>query len=195
MRKVFISIAIVLLLAAPAFAGYPEEYYGVPLEDGCFEIEAFIPEGGWHDMNPWGMISPEENIIWFGELCVENDVATLEFTQVGTRHCTSSIYNHNIEQCWAWLFNPVGVSDPVVMFWDNGFYLTSVDFGDNFYAYDALTVNADGTMVYVEGVFEFVTPLWFYESDEFTRTRYNVSERQTDIRNRQPKRSLGRRGR
>jgi hypothetical protein len=34
-------------------------------------------------------------------------------------------------------------------------------------------------MVFVEGVFEFGPPFWWIESDEFTRWKFLVRERQT----------------
>ena len=82
MRRQIIILSLVLMVAGFVFAGYPEEYFGPPLPDGCMEVEAWVPHGGFHDMNPWSMPSPEEGIIWFGTLCVDDPVAVLEFTQL-----------------------------------------------------------------------------------------------------------------
>ena len=185
MKRGSIIILFALLVTATTWAGYPANYFGPPLPDGCIEIEAWVPAGGFHDMNPWSMPSPEEGIIWFGSLCVDGPIAVLEFTQLGGRYCQWSIFNPNIEECYAWAWLTIGVPDRHVMTWqpefapDWGFYLTSLFVGEWTWFYESLTDNGDGTMMFVEGAFGYILPSWFVESDEHTRWRFTVREKQT----------------
>jgi hypothetical protein len=184
-RNIIVLTMAAVMFAGTALAGYPEEYYGQPLPEGCIEIEAWVPAGGFHDMNPWSMPSPEESIIWFGSLCVDDPIAVLEFTQLGGRYCTRSIFNPNIEECYAWVWLTIGVPDRHVMTWqpefapDWGFYLTSIFIGEWTWLYDSLTNNGDETMTFIEGAFGYVLPSWFVESDDYTRWRFTVREKQT----------------
>ena len=187
MRRQIIILSVLLFVGGLAFAGYPEDYFGPPLPEGCIEIEAYTPTGWYHDMNPWSGASPEEGIMWFGELCVEGPVAVLEFTKLGGRYCTPSIFNPNIDECYAFPWFTISKPDRHVMTWqpefgpDWGFYLTSVHTGDWNWIYDSLTNNGDDTATFIEGVFEFITPLWYVESDDFTRWKFLVSEAHTPI--------------
>jgi hypothetical protein len=166
-------------------AGYPEEYYGPPIPDGCIEIEAYVPAGWFLDRNPWSMPSPEENIFWFGELCVEGNVAVLEFTELGNRTCRETPWGTRDDEplCFSGWTMKLSQPDRHVMAWDPsfpvdwGFYIASVHFDDWLWRYDSLTVTTGGDMVFVEGVFEFVTPLWWVESNDFTRWKFLVRER------------------
>ena len=185
MRRSIIILITVLLMAGGVFAGYPEEYYGPPLPEGCTEIEAWVPAGWFHDRNPWGMISPEEGIIWFGTLCVEGPVAVLEFKQLGGRHCTPSIFNPSIEECFAWHWMNISNPDRHVMAWDPafdpdwGFYQASVSAGDWMWIYDSLTNLGGEESMFVEGTWHFYPPLVWEESNEFTRWKFLMRERQT----------------
>ncbi len=184
-RQIIILIVAIFAIAGSLWAGYPDDYFGPPLPDGCTEVEAWVPAGGWHDMNPWSMPSPEESIIWFGTLCVDDPVVVLEFTRLGGRYCTPSIFNPNIDECYAWTWMTITKPDRHVMTWDPdfapdwGFYLTSIFAGDWTWFYESLTNNDDGTMTFVEGAFEFEQPLWYVESDDHTRWKFIVREKQT----------------
>jgi len=186
MRRQIIVLSLALLLVAGGvFAGYPEDYFGPPLPEGCIKIEAYVPSGWFLDRNPWSMPSPEESIFWFGTLCVEGPVAVLEFTELGSRYCKPSIFNPNIEECYARTWLTISKPDRHVMAWDTnfepdwGFYIASVHTGDWTWTYDSLTNNDNGTMTFVTGTFDFITPLWWVESDNHTRWKFLVSEKHT----------------
>ncbi len=182
-----IIILFVLLATAMAWGGYPDEYYGPPLPEGCSDVEAYVPSGGFLDRNPWSMPSPEEGIFWFGQLCVEGPVAVLEFTQLAGRHCTPSIYNPSIDECFAWLWMNISDPDRHVMTWDPafapdwGFYQASVSAGDWQWYYDSLTNLGGDQRMFVEGVWEFFPPLIWEEFDGRTRWMFLVSPRTTPI--------------
>ena len=182
MRRQIIILSLALLLVAGAvFAGYPEEYFGPPLPEGCIEIEAYVPSGWFLDRNPWSMTSPEESIFWFGERCIEGPVAVLEFKSIAGRHCYESLFG--FEKCYAWHWSNISYPDRHVMVWDfppdSGFYLTSIFKGDWEWFYESLTNQGDGTFVFTEGVFDFVSPFWWLESDNYTRWKFLVTERHT----------------
>jgi len=181
-----IAVMFLALMVTPSLmAAYPEDYFGPPLPDGCMEIEAYVPEGGFLDRNPWSMPSPEEGIFWFGTLCVEGGVAALEFTQIANRAC----YKHpwgipgDPDVCYAGWTIEIREPDRHVMAWDLdfkvdwGFYIASIFMGEWEWQYESLTARADGTAVFVTGVFEYVQPLWFVESDKWTRWKFLVSPR------------------
>ena len=86
MRRHIIILLTLVAVAGIAYGGYPDDYYGPPILEGCIDIEAYTPTGWYHDMNPWSAPSPEEGVIWFGTLCVDGPVAVLEFTQLAGRH-------------------------------------------------------------------------------------------------------------
>ncbi|MHC4371004.1 MAG: hypothetical protein ACYSW8_25625 [Planctomycetota bacterium] len=185
MRRQIIVLFVTLLVAGAAFGGYPEEYYGPPLPDGCMDVEAYVPSGWFHDRNPWSMPSPEEGIFWFGTLCVEGGVAALEFTRLGSRRCYEAPWGTpgNPPICFAGYTIEISRPDRHVMAWDPdfdidwGFYLASVHFGEWIWSYESLTAIEGNDMVFVTGVFEFITPLWYVESDDYTRWKFLVSPR------------------
>jgi hypothetical protein len=178
---------MLVVTAGIAAAGYPEDYFGPPVPDGCMEIEAYVPSGWFLDRNPWSMPSPEEGILWFGTLCVEDGIAVLEFTSLAGRHCRESPWGtiDDPEVCYAWHMLDISNPDRHVMPWDPdfdpdwGFYLASVHAGEWIWFYESLTDNGDGSMTFVEGAFEFITPLWYVESDNYTRWKFLVTERET----------------
>jgi len=177
-------IILCLLLVVPAgivLAGYPEDYFGPPAPNGCIKVEAYVPSGWFHDRNPWSMPSPEETVFWFGELCVENGVAVLEFTQLGSRRCYENPWG--LEECYAGWLIEISKPDRHLMAWDPdfdidwGFYLAKVHFRDWEWSYESLTASTGNDMVFVTGVFEFITPFWWVESDNWTRWKFLVSPR------------------
>lgn len=185
MRRQIVILFLAVLIAAPALAGYPQEYYGAPLPDGCMEIEAYVPSGWFHDRNPWSMPSPEEGVFWFGTLCVEGGVAVLEFDRLGSRRCYEAPWGMpgDPEICFAGYTIEVSKPDRHVMAWDLnfevdwGFYIASVHFGNWEWSYESLTVVSPNEWVFVTGVFDFITPLWWVESDTWTRWKFLVSPR------------------
>ena len=87
------------------------------------------------------------------------------------------------EICWsAWVIE-ISTPDRHVMAWDPdfdfdwGFYIASVHFGDWLWSYESLTGTTGADMIFVTGVFEFITPLWWVESDDFTRWKWSVRPR------------------
>ena len=187
MRRNVIILGVLILVTAAAWGGYPDEYYGQPLPQGCTEIEAYTPTGWYHDMNPWSMPSPEEGVIWFGTLCVDGPVAVLEFTHLAGRHCTPSIFNPNIDECFAWSWMTISNPDRHVMTWDPdfdpdwGFYQASVSAGDWHWYYDSLTNLGGDQAMFVEGAWRLFPPYFWEESDQFTRWKFLVSPKVTPL--------------
>lgn len=181
MRRQIVILFLVLAVTGTVCAGYPPEYYGPRLPDGCMDIEAYVPSGWFHDRNPWSMPSPEEHIFWFGELCVEGGVAALEFTRLGSRRCYEDPWG--FERCFASYTIPLSTPDRHVMAWDPnleidwGFYLASIHFDNWEWSYESLTASTLGNMIFVTGVFDFITPFWWTESDTWTRWKWLVSPR------------------
>jgi len=181
MRRMIIVLVAALMVPLAALAGYPEDYYGPPLPNGCMDVEAFVPDGWFHDRNPWSMPSPEENIFWFGTLCVESGIAVLEFDRLGSRRCYENPWG--FIECFAGYTIEISTPDRHVMAWDPafpidwGFYLASVHFGNWEWSYESLTAATGRDMVFVTGVFHFITPLWWVEDDSYTRWKFLVSPR------------------
>ena len=190
MRRSIVILSLLLVVSVGiAAAGYPEEYFGPPAPEGCIDIEAYIPAGWFLDRNPWSMPSPEEGIMWFGTLCAENGVAELEFTSLGGRYCQEAPWGTigDPPVCFVWHMLDIREPDRHVMPWDPdfapdwGFYIASVHLGEWIWRYDSLTNNDDGTMTFVEGAFEFITPFWYIESDDYTRWKFLVREKTSKI--------------
>lgn len=184
-RKIFFTLCL-LMIAAGAMAGYPDRYYGPPTTlDGCIDIEAYIPEGGWLDRNPWGMRSPEEIFFFFGELCIEDGIAVVEFKEITFRYCRPSPWGTRGDPdiCFAADWG-IEISRPerYVLPWDPafptdwGFYIAQVWNGEVF-LYESLTHLGDDEFLFVSGAFEIELPVWLIESDEWTRTDFLISPR------------------
>jgi hypothetical protein len=191
-----------MISAANVFGSYPEQYYGPRLPDGCIEIEAYIPEGWYLDRYPWSSPSPEENIFWFGTLCVEGDVAIIEFTELGPRRCRPAPWGTIEDEpiCFSsWTLDIE--NDRHVMPWDPefdvdwGFYIAQVFMGDWIWFYESLSVDESRNFfVFVQGAFEFITPLWYVESDEYSRWKFKVKERSVETKVQMYRLPGGRRG-
>lgn len=187
MRRQIIVLLVALMVPLAALAAYPEDYYGPPIPDGCMDVEAFVPDGWFLDRNPWSMPSPEEDIFWFGELCVESGIAMLEFTHLGSRRCYKYPWGMpgDPDVCYAGWLIEISTPDRHIMAWDPdfeidwGFYIASVHFGDWLWSYESLTAIEGGDMIFVTGVFEYAQPLWYLESDNWTRWKFLVSPRTT----------------
>lgn len=181
MRRQIMILFLVLLGAVVVEGSYPEDYYGPRLPDGCMDIEAYVPSGWFHDRNPWSMPSPEESVFWFGTLCVEGRVAVLEFTRLGSRRCYENPFG--FEECFAGWTIEISKPDRHVLPWDLdfeidwGFYLAKVHFGNWEWSYESLTAGTGRDMMFVTGVFDFITPFWWVESDQWTRWKFRVSPR------------------
>ena len=188
-RQVVILFLALMISAVTVSGGYPEEYYGPPVLDGCIDIEAYVPEGWYLDRYPWSAVSPEEKMFWFGTLCVEGNVAVIEFTQFGGRVCREEPWGtrEDNQLCWAWSLYNIANPDRHVMPWDPdfdvdwGFYLASVSIGEWDWAYDSLTNLGDGTFMFVEGVWHFAPPFWWAESDEWSRWKFLVTPREAKV--------------
>ncbi len=185
MRRMIIVLLVALMVPLAALGAYPEDYYGPPLPDGCMDVEAFVPDGWFHDRNPWSMPSPEESIFWFGTLCVESGIAVLDFDRLGGRYCYEAPWGtiDDPPVCFAGWTIELSHPDRHVMAWDPnfeidwGFYIASVHFGDWEWSYESLTVRAPFEWIFVTGVFDFITPLWWVESDTWTRWKWLVTPR------------------
>jgi hypothetical protein len=179
MRRQIIILLVAVLAAAVVEGGYPEEYYGPPILEGCIEIQAYVPEGWYLDRYPWSAVGPEEKIFWFGTLCVEGAVAVIEFTEFGSRHCYENPFG--FEECWSSYQYDITEPDRHVMAWDPswevdwGFYQAQVSIGEWNFAYDSVTNRGDGTFMFVQGVWHFDPPFWWAESDEFSRWKFLVA--------------------
>lgn len=185
MKRLLSAIISVLLCAAPVLAGYPEGYAGDRLPDGCHEVEAWIVD--WHDMNPWGQYSPVGTNFWFGELCVDGDVAILEFESIGTRVCKQSPWGGfgNPEVCSStW----IGDSNqwPYVLVYDQGLYESSVaiqdENGDPVLLFEALTYTEEQLeALFVTGAWKIVGTIFLEDDDRYTRTKWRIRQRQTPL--------------
>ena len=174
MKKILSTLfGIFMLGAVTVSAGWPDEYVGDELPDGCLQIEAEIVE--WLDMNAWGMVSPV-GVVVIGELCVQSGVATLSFEWMVSRECEETPWGQvgNPENCRYRVGTRLRGPDKVMPF-QNGAYVAYVHSPSGVVPYEALTwIEEDGAGRFVSGVFDFVTPLWFYESDEYTRVEWVV---------------------
>lgn len=83
--------------------------------------------------------------------------------------------------CEYWAPRPIKGWGKHVLAWtpkyetELGLYLSSIQAQYPFWKYESFTYNGGNDGSFTEGVFEFVTPLWFFESDLFTRKKYVVS--------------------
>lgn len=185
MRRQIVILFVAVMMAGSLMAAYPEDYYGPPIPDGCMDIQAYVPDGWFLDRNPWSMPSPEEGIFWFGTLCVDGGVAALEFTQIASRACYKQPWGtrEDPDICYAGWMVEIREPDRHVMAWDLdfqvdwGFYIASIFMGDWEWQYESLTVIEGDDMVFVTGTFEYHQPLWFVESDKWTRWKFLVSPR------------------
>ena len=186
MRRQIIILIAVLLVALPLAAQYPGKYYEqpLPLANGqCVQVEAYL--SAYLDMNPWSMPDPTGAYFLFGTLCAEGDSAVLTFEEMASRKCRQapwgSVDDKPIcDQYFA--VRPLRNIIRHVLPWvaDNtgsGFYLASMAATYPFWNYESLTYHGNNCATYVEGVFEFVTPLWYLESDLFTRRVYDIAPR------------------
>jgi len=187
MRRQIIILIAVLLVAGPLVAQYPDWYYGqpLPIDSGqCVEVQAYL--SCYHDMNPWSMPDPTESYFLFGTLCVDGGSAILTFEEMASRKCRPAPFGsvddtpicdqyyapRQLRKVSRHVLPWVGDSGP-----DGGFYLSSMAASYPFFNYEALTYEGDDMATYVEGVFEFVTPLWYQESNLFTRRVYKIAPR------------------
>ena len=185
MRKILTFVAI-LILASTAFAGYPDDYIGDQLPDGCFMVETWITD--WHDRNPWGQVDPTGAYFLFGTLCVKpgSDVAVLDLTELAWRRCHEAPWGTpgNPLICHA---QPAGEwrAGRHVLAWDAGVYISGVWIEDTggwaVYHFDALTYDAEsGTARWVQGVW-WLDVMWLVDDDRYTRTTWTVQPRQVEV--------------
>ena len=174
MRKILTTLlGIFMLGAVAASGGWPDEYVGDELPDGCGQFEAEVVE--WLDMNPWGQVSPV-GVVVIGDVCVANDVATFHLGWIVSRECREAPWGSqdDTEVCSYRVGSRMRVPDKVMPF-QNGAYVAYVHAQDGSVPYEALTwSDEDGAGRFVSGTFDFVSPLWFYESDEHTRVEWVV---------------------
>lgn len=187
MRMLRWLVFALVLVAAPAGAGYPAHYIGDPIPDGTvLSVEAWLVD--FHDRLPYGMRDPSGHYYLFGTLTVDDGVAVLEFDAIAGRYCSASIYNHNIEECYARQWNP-DYYERHVLALDAGVYIASVWNGE-VWLFEALTYDAEtGTATFTVGAFaQDTAPPWLLDSDDYSRWRYTVRERQTPVRSRSGRR-------
>jgi len=184
-RQIIILVAVILMAAGTSVAQYPEVYMGspLPLADGdCVDVEAYL--SCYLDMNPWSMPNPTGSFFLFGTLCLEGDTVVLTFEEMASRRCRSapwgSVDDRPICDQYSAL-RPLRKISRHVLPWvgdsEIGFYLSSVAATYPFFNYESFTYEGNDVATYVEGVFEFVTPLWYLESDLFTRRVYKIAPR------------------
>ena len=184
MKRFFILIACVLL-ASTAYAGYPADYIGDPLPDGCIEVEAWITE--WHDRNPWGQVDPTGQYFLFGTLCVKpgSEVAVLELSELAWRHCREAPWGTpgNPPVCQA-RYAGEWRAGRHVLAWDNGVYVSGIWIEDAdgapVYHFSALTYDAEtNTARWVQGAW-WLDVMWYVDDDRYTRTTWTVQPRQAE---------------
>jgi hypothetical protein len=180
MKRFLITLILIAGLAAPAAAGWPEGYQGDELPDGCFNIRAEIVD--WLDRNPWGMISPV-GVQAAGDICVEDGVATLNLQYIVSESCVESPWGVVGEDEVCEYRVRVEFSEPIrVLPFVSGAYIAYVHEDGDIVPYEALVWDAESDSGrFIDGVFDFVTPLWFYESDEYTRLVWEVAPRTGDL--------------
>lgn len=178
MKRLIIALAIIGL-ASTAFAGWPAGYQGDELPDGCFPVKAEIID--WLDFNPWGQPSPV-GLIAAGDLCVENGVANFSLDYIVDEQCREAPYGVVGDPPICDYKVKVVFREPLrVLPFVDGAYIAYVHEG-NVVPYEALVWDADADQgVFIDGVFDFVNPLWFTESDGFTRIVWVVEPRSGDL--------------
>jgi hypothetical protein len=187
-RFLALFVLALALVATPAAGGYPAQYIGDQLPDGTvLEVEAVLV--GWTDRQPWGMRDPSGTFYLFGELTVEDGVAVLEFNEMAGRHCKPSIWNPNIEECYAWRWNADHYERHVLAFDDrgdgSGVYVASVwNEASDLFFFEALTVDqATGVHTFTKGAWESdQAPPWIVDSERRTRWTFELRERVTEYR-------------
>ena len=186
MRRQIIILVALFMFAATGFAGYPADYLGDPLADGCADVEAWITD--WHDMNPWGQRDPTGTYFLMGTLCVDGGVAVLDFTDLAWRWCHEAPWGTPGDPpvCEAWWVGEWRTGRHVLA-WDGGVYISGIWFEDDdggpIYYFDALTYDATEKVArFVEGVFS-LSSMWFEDDDRYTRTTFVVRGRETEYAN------------
>ena len=178
MRRMIVILGVVLLMfTGLAYGGYPEDYHGDLLPDGCWDVQSTIID--WHDRNPWGQTDPTGVFFLFGSLCTEDGVAVLDLTEWGWRRCYEApwgtpgnppICNATYLGEWKWSRH--------VLAYDTGVYISGIwtedREGQGVYLFVALTYDADtNTARFVEGAFS-LSSIWFSDNDNYTRTTWSV---------------------
>ena len=182
--KKFIGTMLILLVASVVSAVYPDAYYGdpLPMENGeCVEIQAHLES--WLDMNPWGMPDPTGTYFLFGSLCLNEGVAVLTFNTIAGRECKPRPYGtiEDLPICEYWAPRTITGWGEHILAWSPkdttgvGVYIATIEGQYPFWKYESFTYTGGESGTFVEGVFEFVTPLWFFESDLFTRKTYVIA--------------------
>lgn len=173
MRKTLIVFGLALALAAPVAAGWPEGYQGDEIDQGCFPVALEISE--WYDMNPWGQRSPV-GVQAIGDLCVDGGVATLSIDYIVNEVCNEPAWGARDQAPTCKYYVRVAFNEParVLPFVDGAYIAYVIESGD-IAPYEALVWDADVFRGrFIDGVFDFVSPLWFYESDQYTRVTWEV---------------------
>lgn len=174
MKRSFFTVAFVLLTAV-AFGSWPEGYQGDELPStSCFGFVAEVTD--WVDRNPWGMRSPVGFKV-IGEVCEQDGVAQFAFEWVVSREvCTTPPYSGVGEEETCDYYVRIPWSEgPRYLPWVQGAYISYVHNDNSTATYEAFIWDeASQTGRFIDGVFDFVTPLWFYESDDYTRWEWEL---------------------
>ena len=191
-RQIIILLVALFVVCGTAFGGYPADYYGDWISDGCVEVEAWISD--YHDRNPWGMRDPTGTFFLFGEMCATGGVVNLNLTEFASRHCREAPWGtrDNEPICYAWYLRDWAYGKFKLAFEENAngtFYFSGVWLEtdrDDFpvFYFDALTWDsAEMTGRFVQGVWHLVATIFLKDDDRFTRSTWTVRERQTPIMN------------
>jgi hypothetical protein len=181
MKKTFGVIIMSLLLAAPAFGGWPEGYQGDAFEEGqCLDFEAEIIE--WEDHNPWGQRSPV-GVNAVGSLCMDDAVLHFAIHYLVNRKCEQPPWGTRDDEEVCEYRATVRLAEPGrILPWADGSYIAYVHQPDGSVPYESVTWDAENEVGrFVDGVFDFVTPFWFYESDSHTRTTWEFRPRKGEL--------------
>lgn len=182
MKKIisFLIVILAVIFAAPAEAQqWPDGYQGDQIEsEACFGVILEATE--WLDRNPWGQVSPV-GTLYYGTICPHDGtvvpVEAVEFRleYIVAQRCTETPYSGGDGIACTYRATTRMKAPPRLLTFWFGTYISYVHEDDNLVPYEAIVWDADTeTGTFTDGAFDFVSPLWFYESDRATRTRYSI---------------------
>lgn len=171
---------IAILFSAPPAEGqvFPEEYAGDVIQsDECFGVILEVTD--WLDRNFWGQQSPV-GLQYYGQICPTSEkVGSIRFeiTYAVRSRCTETPWGSPFNDEPECRYTAIRATDqaPRLMTIWSGVYVSYVIDHENAAPYEAITWDSETeTGTYRAGTFEFVPPLWFFESDGHTRTVYSL---------------------
>jgi hypothetical protein len=184
MRKtitfLLVTLAVLFGTATADAQSWPEGYQGDEFAEGqCLDFEAEIVE--WLDRNPWGQRSPV-GVQAIGSLCMDDSVLHFAIHFIVHKTCVTAAYSGGESQICEYQTVAKFREPGRILPWANGAYIAYVHEPNETAPYEAVVWDADSeTGRFVDGVFDFVTPLWFFESEAYTRTVWEFKPRNGDV--------------